>query len=161
MESVLLAARPSPSPPADCLAQEQFFLDPLQTLITSDNFPTPTGFISTHDVAEAYHTLSTRIERYRSSLEKAIQSDPALRAFRENKANLIYIIRRDILRALEPPNITMFSERQPSDHGTFVDDTEELRKSHVDEVTVCHEALKLVMAMLQFPVIVATLDGQS
>lgn len=135
-----------------------FLLDPLHTLLSSDNHDVT---ICLHDIADAYHVLMRRITQHRRSLDTTSIQSPALKALMQEKANLPYIIRRDILRALEPPNLDSTSISYPlrsPTHSPFYID-EGLRKSHTDEVIACHGALKLVMEIFRSPVNNETLNG--
>lgn len=141
----------------------QLFLDPLHTLLSSDNHQSSNATICLHDISEAYHTLMRRIQQHCSSLDSSSDYLPALEAFTQEKANLAYIIRRDILRALEPPNLDSSSQpHSPKDHAdSLFDIHERLRRAHTDEVTACHGALKLVMEVFRSPAINTTLNGET
>lgn len=137
------------------------FLDPLHTLLSSDNHHSPNAIISLHDIAEAYHTLMRRVQQHGRSLDTSSAQSSALQALTQEKANLAYIIRRDILRALEPPILVPSPEGlSPKDHTDNLSDAHErLRKAHTDEVLACHGSLKLVMEVFQSPFNNATLNG--
>lgn len=139
------------------------FLDPLHTLLSSDNHHSSNATICLHDISEAYHTLVRRIHQHCFSLDSSSVQLPALKAFTQEKANLAYIIRRDILRALEPPNLDSSSQpRSPKDHAdSLFDIHERLRRAHTDEVTVCHGALNFVMEIFRSPANNTTLNGET
>lgn len=81
------------------LYRSQYLLGPIETIVCSRR-ALESGYLSLHDVAEAYRTLSMRIRDSSDHLSTASDTFPALESLRDKGTDVVASLRRDILRAL-------------------------------------------------------------
>jgi len=90
------------------------------------------GHLSTHDLLEAYHILSTRIKTIATALSHDVRDIPAMHDIQQNSAVILSCVRRDIHRAFVNP----FSE--PSGCNSLVSDSVSFPESEAIEGDLKH-----------------------
>jgi hypothetical protein len=149
----------------EALAHSEYLIGPIETIVCSHK-GLVSGHFSLHDVTEAYRTLSMRIRQSSGSLSIASGPYPALGPLRENSANLVAALRRDIsrnLRGFGPhtacdmhSSSTVHSEGdvggEPATYGV---------NYAIDVSTQCHYVLLLLSEIFRFPALLSVFSRMS
>jgi hypothetical protein len=129
----------------------QYLLGPIETIVCSRR-ALASGYISLHDLAEAYRTLSMRIRDSSDHLSTVSGAFPALESLRDKGADVVASLRRDILRALR------ISARQSSDDSSApttetvgCELTTQNTTRAADFSILCHYALRLLSEIFRLP----------
>jgi hypothetical protein len=143
------------------LARSEYLIGPIETIVYSHQ-GLVSGHLSLHDVTEAYRTLSTRIRQSSGSLSIAAGPLPALAPLKENSANLVAALRRDIsrnLRAFGPHiacDIHSSSSYAVRSEGSVGEEPATYNVNCATDVsTQCHYVLLLLSEIFRFPALLS------
>jgi hypothetical protein len=133
------------------LYRPQYLLGPIETIVCSRR-ALASGYLSLHDLAEAYRTLSMRIRDSSDHLSTVSDAFPALESLRDKGTDVVAALRRDISRALR------ISAWQPSrNSSTPIAEIvgSELTTHNANRATdfsiLCHYALRLLSEIFRLP----------
>jgi hypothetical protein len=158
---------------ATILYAPTYLSSPLKTLISSSTSILP------HDLLEAYHTLSIRLNALVPLIPSSLHP-PALDALRSDAPQLVQILKRDLERALVNPLAFPVPSSQSPPGGfqssivsypefPYIPKTEP--RAHIinltlddikhvtDSAEVCHAALRLVSALFRFKCLLQVFEG--
>ena len=124
----------------------QYLLGPIETIVCSRR-ALASGYLSLHDLAEAYRTLSMRIRDSSDHLSTVSDAFPALESLRDKGADVVAALRRDVSRAVRT------LAWQSSDDSSAVGC--ELATHNANRATnssiLCHYALRLLSEIFRLP----------
>jgi hypothetical protein len=130
------------------LYRSQYLLGPIETIVCSRR-ALASGYLSLHDLAEAYRTLSMRIRESSDHLSTVSDAFPALESLRDKGADVVAALRRDVSRALRT------SALQSSDDSSAPTVGCELTTHNANRATdfliLCHYALRLLSEIFRLP----------
>ena len=133
----------------------EYLLGPIETIACSHQ-TLVSGHLSTHDVTEAYRTLSMRIRASSCHMSAVSDCFPALEPLREKGAEVVMALRRDVSRALPISSGHISSDLSPRSPGPAAEtagwnSTTFDTNSVTDSSTLCHYALRLLSEIFRFP----------
>jgi hypothetical protein len=130
------------------LYRSQYLLGPIETIVCSRR-ALASGYLSLHDVAEAYRTLSMRIRDSSDHLSTASDAFPALESLRDKGTDVVASLRRDILRALR---ISAWQSSDDSSAPTAETAGCELTAHNTTDFPILrHYALRLLSEIFRLP----------
>jgi hypothetical protein len=149
--------------PMDC---HVYLASPIQTIVNSVQ-DALSEHISLHDVADAYSTLSMRIQDNAYTISHVERALAALELIKARASIVTVALRRDVRRAFVDPlpdafqptssfssENSMFPQSQP-----IYDLSEDEIKAARDQYYVCHHALQLLSDIFRFPVLQDLFSG--
>ncbi|GLB45466.1 hypothetical protein LshimejAT787_2300260 [Lyophyllum shimeji] len=153
-EPSAVSSEPSaPAASADPVMCSSYLSSPIETLLESlDDHDLE--YITSHDITEAYSTLSTRIRSQARAILRPDRTLPALVPIREHAASIARALRRDIRRALvDPIHHTRKSSSPFGSYYTEMAITDHETQYARDVTTLCHHSLRVVSLIFAFEIL--------
>lgn len=139
------------------LNSNKYFTSPLKTILESVNDP-QNEFITLHDLAEAYATVSRRIRFLASEILENGPELPAFEPFKTDNVLLSICLTRDVGRCLLNP-LTIFSQPQStSDDGSIIEEGTERAQGYA---TLSHHALVFLSDVFSLTPVMNIFSGAS
>ena len=133
------------------LYRTQYLLGPIETIVCSRR-ALASGYLSLHDLAEAYRTLSMRIRDSSDHLSTVSGAFPALESLRDKGADVVAALRRDISRALRISALQSSDDSSaPTAETVGWELTTHNAKRATDFSILCHYALRLLSEIFRLP----------
>jgi hypothetical protein len=133
------------------LYRSQYLLGPIETIVCSRR-ALASGYLSLHDLAEAYRTLSMRIRDSSDHLSTVSGAFPALESLRDKGADVVVALRRDISRALRISAWQSSGDSSaPIAETVGCEPTTHNANRATDFSILCHYALRLLSEIFRLP----------
>lgn len=143
--------------PTSPLDSDKYFASPLATILESIN-DSQNEYITLHDLAEAYATLSYRIRLQAPALLANNRVFPALKSLQTNNASFSLCLIRDIGRCLLNP-YSIFSQPESVDGDSSV--IEEGTERAQAYATLSHHVLVFLSDVFSFMPVMNSFSGSS
>lgn len=147
----------------DPMQSSVYFASPIQTLVDSVQDAT-SEHVSLHDIADAYSTLSTRVQVHANAISRVDRALAALDLLKSQASVVVTALRRDIRRAFVDPVpgvhqsvVSFASDDWIAPRQTVLGDIE--LKLARDQSFVCHHSLQFLSDVFRFPALQESFSG--
>jgi hypothetical protein len=147
----------------DSMQSSIYFASPVQTLVDSVQDAT-SEHISLHDIADAYSTLSMRVQVHANAISRVDRALTALDLIKSQASVVVTALRRDIRRAFVDPvpgphqSVVSFASDDWIVPRQAVLGDIELKLAR-DQSFVCHHSLQFLSDIFRFPALQESFSG--